>query len=202
LLPPSGISLAGSGLNRTIALTPAANQFGSATVTITVNDGQSINATATTTFTLQVNSVNDPPSISPISNVSIDQNTSTGEISFTVGDIDHNPNSLTISASSTNLILTPPAAISLTGTGSNRKISINPPNGIAGQSTISVTVNDGALTNTSTFVLTVIAPAIVGFDAWVQNTYPQLVGSAFNDDFDKDGIPNGVEYAFSLDPTT
>jgi imidazole glycerol phosphate synthase subunit HisF len=202
LLPPSGISLAGSGLNRTIALTPAANQFGSATVTITVNDGQSINATATTTFTLQVNSVNDPPSISPIGNVSIDQNTSTGEISFTVGDIDHNPNSLTISASSTNLILTPPAAISLTGTGSNRKISINPPNGIAGQSTISVTVNDGALTNTSTFVLTVIAPAIVGFDAWVQNTYPQLVGSAFNDDFDKDGIPNGVEYAFSLDPTT
>ena len=202
LLPPSGISLAGSGLNRTIALTPAANQFGSATVTITVNDGQSINATATTIFTLQVNSVNDPPSISPIGNVSINQNTSTGEISFTVGDIDHNPNSLIISASSTNLILTPPATISLTGTGSNRRISINPTNGIAGQSTISVTVNDGALTNTSTFVLTVTAPTVVGFDAWVQDAYPQLVGSAFNDDFDKDGIPNGVEYAFSLNPTT
>jgi hypothetical protein len=36
----------------------------------------------------------------------------------------------------------------------------------------------------------------------VEDTYPQLAGSPFDEDFDNDGIPNGVEYAFSLNPTT
>jgi hypothetical protein len=44
------------------------------------------------------------------------------------------------------------------------------------------------------------APALTGFAAWETYDYPMLAGVAFNADSDGDGSPNGVEFAFSLDP--
>lgn len=201
LLPISGITLSGSGTARAIILTPAADQFGSATVTITVSDGQSTNGTASTAFTLQVNSVNDAPTITTIPNQFINRNASTGEIPFTIGDVDSPLESLVLSATSSNLTLVPLHLISLSGSGSNRKISINPTAQTTGESTITLSVSDGIASQQTSFVLTVSPPQVSGFDAWVQETYPQLAGSAFDQDFDKDGIANGIEYAFSLDPT-
>jgi hypothetical protein len=201
LLPISGIALSGSGTARAITLTPAADQFGSATVTITVSDGKNTNSTATTTFTLQVNSVNDAPTISTIPNQFINRNASTGEIQFIIGDVDSPLESLAVSATSSNLVLVPNHLITLSGSGSNRKISINPSAHTTGESTITLSVSDGITSQQTSFVLTVSPPQVTGFDAWVQETYPQLAGSTFDEDFDKDGIPNGIEYAFSLDPT-
>jgi hypothetical protein len=201
LLPLSGIALAGSGTARTVTLTPAANQFGSATVTIIVNDGQSVNATASTAFTLQVNSVNDAPTISGIENSTINRNTSTDEIPFTIDDPDHAASSLTVSATSSNQTLVPLHTISFSGSGSSRNVSINPTADATGQSTITITVSDGSLSRSTSFLLTVTPPNLAGFDAWITNDYPELAGLDFNNDFDGDGIPDGVEYAFSLDPT-
>ncbi len=53
LVPNSNIVLAGTGTNRTVTVTPAANQFGIATITLTVTDA--LGATATRTFTVTVN---------------------------------------------------------------------------------------------------------------------------------------------------
>lgn len=39
-----------------------------------------------------------------------------------------------------------------------------------------------------------------GYATWISTNYPAVTGS-FNLDHDKDGIPNGVEYAFQLNPT-
>jgi hypothetical protein len=50
-------------------------------------------------------------------------------------------------------------------------------------------------------VVTVSASKLEGFDAWAQYEYP-VMGGGFDDDDDGDGIPNGVEYAFSLDPVS
>src|ERR1043166_3919397 len=72
-------------LPRTITLTPAANQFGSATITVTVSDGSS---TASDTFVLTVTSVNDLPTISHTTDRTINEDTSTGAISFTIGDVE------------------------------------------------------------------------------------------------------------------
>ncbi len=41
--------------------------------------------------------------------------------------------------------------------------------------------------------------ALSGYDAWVVNSYPAVTGG-FSGDHDGDKIPNGVEYAFGLNP--
>lgn len=46
--------------------------------------------------------------------------------------------------------------------------------------------------------VTITAPA--GYSTWIATNYPAVTGG-FNLDHDKDGIPNGVEYAFQLNPT-
>lgn len=59
LLPAGSYSFGGSDADRTLTITPAADEFGTANITVTVED--EYNATATSTFVLTVNAVNDPP---------------------------------------------------------------------------------------------------------------------------------------------
>ena len=77
IIPLSGLVLGGSGNNRTITITPAANQFTSGTpvtVTFTVTDGDG--ASTNGTFTVTVNPVNDVPSFTKGANVEVLQNSS------------------------------------------------------------------------------------------------------------------------------
>jgi hypothetical protein len=59
LVPNANIVFGGSGASRTVTITPAANQNGTATITVQVSDGTN---TASDTFVLTVNAVNDAPS--------------------------------------------------------------------------------------------------------------------------------------------
>ena len=56
LVPVANIVLGGSGANRTVTVTPVANQSGTATITLTVSDGT---FTTSTTFLITVNAVSD-----------------------------------------------------------------------------------------------------------------------------------------------
>ena len=56
LVPNSNITFGGSGANRTVTITPAANKSGNATITLTVSDGQG--GTATTTIKVIVGTGN------------------------------------------------------------------------------------------------------------------------------------------------
>jgi hypothetical protein len=60
LAPVANISFGGSGANRTITIQPAPSQYGSATITVTVDNGSQ---TSSDTFVLTVNAVNDPPTV-------------------------------------------------------------------------------------------------------------------------------------------
>lgn len=60
LVPNANISLGGTGANRTVKITPAANQGGTATVALQVSDGQ---ATASTSFLVTVNPVVKPTTL-------------------------------------------------------------------------------------------------------------------------------------------
>jgi CSLREA domain-containing protein len=59
LVPNNNIVFGGSGANRTVAITPAADEFGTTEITVTGTDANG--GTVSDTFTLTVNPVNDPP---------------------------------------------------------------------------------------------------------------------------------------------
>jgi hypothetical protein len=152
LVPNGNIVFGGSGANRTVTVTPAANQSGTATITVTVSDGT---LTGSDPFVLTVTAVNDAPTISNIADQTINQDTVAGPIAFTVGDVETAAASLTLTGSSSNPALVPNANIVFGGSGANRTVTVTPAAGQVGTSTITVSVGDGALTATDTFVLTV-----------------------------------------------
>lgn len=156
LVPLSNITLSGTGTNRTVTVVPALNQFGTVTITLTVTDADASPESATTSFNVIVASVNDAPTISTPTNQTINENTSTGPIAFTVGDVETAPGSLTVTRASSNTTLFPLANVVLSGTGANRSVTATPVPSLGGTATITLSVSDGNLTTTTTFDITVI----------------------------------------------
>lgn len=99
--------------------------------------------------------VNTPPTISNIPDQSTPAGTAVTPIAFTINDGESAPNTLYVSATSSDNTLIPPANISITGTTSARTLNIMPAATGTGTATITVTVSDGVLVTTDTFVLTV-----------------------------------------------
>ena len=148
------IVFGGSGASRTVTVTPAANQSGTATMTVTVSDGT---LTASDTFLLTVTAVNDGPTIADIANQITNEDTSTGAIAFTVGDLETAAASLVVTATSSNTALVPDGNIVLGGSGPARTVTVTPVAEQSGTATLTVTVSDGTLTSSDTFLLTVTA---------------------------------------------
>ena len=154
LVPVANIVFGGSGANRTVTVTPAANQSGTTTIRITVSDGA---ATAFDEFVLTVAAVNDAPTISNIANRTVNEDTSTGAVAFTVGDVETAAGSLTLTRTSSNTALVPVANIVFGGSGANRTVTVTPAANQSGTATIRITVSDGTATAFDEFVLTVAA---------------------------------------------
>jgi hypothetical protein len=133
--------------------TPVNDDVGPHTVEVEATD--LTGATGTQLFTLTVQNVNDAPTISDIGDQSTDEDTPTGSIAFTVGDIDNDPAILTMSGNSNNLALVNPASFAFGGSGTDRTVVITPRQDQFGSATVTVTVSDGDLTANDTFVLTV-----------------------------------------------
>lgn len=144
----------GADPDRTLTVTPAANQTGTAAITITVNDGAS---STSSTFTLTVDPINDAPTTGAIAAQSTPASTSL-TAPFTVADPDGVADIVTITATSANAALVPNANLTVGGTGTTRTLTITPTAGLTGTSTITVIVTDtGSLTAVVNFVLTVSA---------------------------------------------
>jgi len=159
LVPNDSIHITpgGSGANRTVTLLPAQDKYGTACITVTVSDGS---LTADTAFTLTVDAVNDKPTITAISAVTIDEDTATGAISFTVADVDNAIADLTVYAAANNTALVPRGNIAISDIAENgsASIAVTPVANNNGTATISVTVKDSSgQLNTSSFLLTVNA---------------------------------------------
>src|SRR5205809_309242 len=132
----------------------AANQSGTATITITVADPNG--ASASRSFVLTVNPVNDPPTISSLANQSTDEDTPTAAIPFSIGDLESTAGSLTISGHSSNQGLVPDGNIVFGRSGPHRPYTTLFPSNQSGTATITITVADpdGASASRS-FVLSV-----------------------------------------------
>ena len=122
--PNANIVFGGSGASRTVTITPALNQSGTATITLTVTDANA--GTASDTFVLTVTAVNDVPTISDVTDKTTALNTVSGPHPFTVGDVETAAASLTMSSSSSNTTLVPAANIELGGSGTTRTVTITP----------------------------------------------------------------------------
>lgn len=152
LVPNGNISFGGSGANRTLTLTPAADQSGTAQISVSVSDGD---LSASRTFNITVNTVNDAPTITSIADQAVAVGGVAGPVSLTVGDIESSAGSLTLSGSSSNPTLVPNGNVTFSGTGANRTVTVTPAGNQSGSSTITVSVSDGNLTANEIFTVTV-----------------------------------------------
>ena len=201
LVPNSNISIVGSDANRTVSITPALNQWGQSTITLIVRDPQG--GSATETFLVTVNLINALPTISKIADQSTLQDTPTGIIQFTVGDLEDSAGDLTVSGSSSSAVV-PNGNIVFGGSGANRTLTMTPAAGQTGTAIISVMVQDlDGGTATHRFVLQVGAFVPLAGDAngdrefnqidlvFVLQAAKYLTGEQANfeeGDFNRDGI--------------
>jgi subtilisin-like proprotein convertase family protein len=79
-------------------------------------------------------------------------------IPFTINDADTPVNNLTVSGSSNNTTLVPNANIVFGGSGANRTVTVSPAANQTGSTTITVSVSDGELSASTSFVVTVSSP--------------------------------------------
>ena len=152
VVPVSGVVFGGSGANRTVTVTPALNANGSALITINLSDGSD---TVSTSFTVTVNAVNDQPTITSIADQDINEDANTGDLAFTVGDVETAATALTVTASSSNTTLVPLANITFGGSGANRTVRVTPVVNQFGSAAVTLTVSDGALSRIDTFNINV-----------------------------------------------
>jgi hypothetical protein len=153
LVDTAEIALVGTDANRTITVSPKANQFGTTTITVTVDDGTG--GTAQEAFLLTVTSDNDPPAVTAPADLTIGVSSTTGALAVTVSDVETAAGDLGLTAASSNLTLVDAGDIVLGGADGARTITITPNLGQTGTTTITLTIEDGTTTTEATFVLTV-----------------------------------------------
>ncbi len=124
-------------------------------LSFTVNFYKYVYETTEPVWSHTFSKLNTPPTISDIPDTTTNEDTATGGIPFTVGDVELNPAFLSVTATSSVLALVPAGNISLGVSGANRAIDILPAANQSGSATITVSVNDGNVTVSDTFLLTV-----------------------------------------------
>lgn len=157
-----------------VTYTPAADQNGNATITVTVRDaglngllGDGDDGLTSQTFNVVVTAVNDAPTLNPISDLTIPEDSPTQTVNLsgiTVGPANEAGQILTVTAVSSNTALIPNGSIVVNYTSANPTgtLSFTPIADANGTATITVTITDNAGTanggvNTivRTFVVTV-----------------------------------------------
>ncbi|MBI5772515.1 MAG: tandem-95 repeat protein [Verrucomicrobia bacterium] len=134
----------------TLNYTPAANAFGTATVSVVVTDnGSTTNGgidSVTNTFSVVVNSVNDTPTLDALGNLTVNENGNLQTINLTgisSGAANESAQVLTVTATSSTPGLIPNPNVSYASPDATGTITFTPVPNASGTATVSVTVNDG-----------------------------------------------------------
>jgi hypothetical protein len=178
LLADVDIFLSGGESNRTVRFFPAADQNGTAIITLTVTDA--FNNITTTSFLVTVLPGNTPPTISSFTNYHTVVNVPLAPIPFTVGDVETAAGDLTVTAISSNPTLIPNAGVVLGGTGGNRTLTITPAAEETGNAVITLMVSDGELMASREFAVMVVpSSSVLLFDPFTYPDGPLNAVSAF-----------------------
>jgi len=150
----SGMVFGGSAGQRTLTITPAAGQAGTAVITVRVKDGG--NKITESSFRLNVFA---NPYLSRIFPQIVTSN-QVATANFIVFNLPGDPTTWQLTGTSSDQALVANANIQFSGTDSNRTVTITPQANVLGDVTISVTAASGA-TQTSTNFLLRLAPAYI-----------------------------------------
>lgn len=130
------------------------NQTGSTPVHLRFYDGSLI---TTKIINVQI-AANTAPNISRLSSLYTPINTATRALNFTISDAETAASALIVTAASSDQALIHNKNITISGSGTNRTISVTPSGGVTGTSTITVTVADAeGLTDQSEMDVTVVS---------------------------------------------
>jgi hypothetical protein len=184
LIPRPSISYSSPNITGTLSLTPTPNASGVATITVTIDDGQSQNSRLSRSFQVRVLPINDPPRLDPIANLSLNEDSGLRTIRVTgigtgAGDEDQ---PLVLSATSSHPGIIPHPTVSYSSTDSSGTLSFTPVPNASGVATITVNVDDNQSINrlsSRSFTVTVspvndpprmdpLANLTLNEDAWLQ----------------------------------
>lgn len=147
---------AGAGQFVFLRVNTAAAPTGVSRATLTMSEGGAVGPPDTRPhLDFSIVSSNTAPTITNVLDQTTDEDFATPAIPFTVNDAENAATALTVTATSSDTTLLPNANIILTGTGSNRFVTLTPALNLSGSTTITLSVNDGTLTRTDTFTLLV-----------------------------------------------
>ena len=147
LLPPGALTLAGNGSNYVLTILPATNQAGTASITVSVTDPDG--ASVSNSFLLSVIPVNDPPTLDPIGDIDMDEDSGPRTVSLTglsAGPTNESQ-AITITATSSNPAIFPHPALDFTNGSPTGVLTLNPLLNQNGDITITVRVDDGGGSN-------------------------------------------------------
>ncbi|HZD58153.1 MAG TPA: Ig-like domain-containing protein, partial [Anaerolineales bacterium] len=188
LVPLDNIVFSGSGVSRTLTVTPAAGLNGSADITVIVDQAGS---TVSDTFTLDVNGI---PTVSSIPGQSSAEDVPV-TLSFDIADVETPAADMVLTAVSSNPAIVPDNQVVLGGAGTSRTVTITPLSNQSGSTTITVSVYDKVWTVNRSFAVAFNAvndaPEITNLNSQTTSvnlpTEPQTFGI-----FDVDNEPTGL----------
>ncbi len=151
LVPNPTVNYTSPNSTGSLTFTPAANSFGSVTMTVMVDDSAPSNNAVIRSFTVTVVPVNSRPTLDPIANLSLNANSGPQTVTLT-GIGSGAPNelqTLTVLANSSNPSLIPNPTVTYSSPNSTALLSFAPLTNASGQATLTVTVDDGQATNSA-----------------------------------------------------
>jgi len=156
LIPAPSVTYVSPQTTGTLRFTPVADQWGSATITVTVSDGVATTARA---FLVTVNAVNDAPTLDSIAARTVDEDAPQQTVALTgiSSGAANETQTLTVTARSSNVTLIPTPTVTYVSPQTTGTLRFTPLADQWGNATIFVTASDGVSTTVHAFLVTVNA---------------------------------------------
>jgi hypothetical protein len=155
LVPNPVVSYSSPDDTGSLTFSPAPGSFGSAIITVMVDDGGLVSNTVIRSFVVTVSPINNPPpTIDPVNNLVINENSGVQTLNLTgiTAGSTNSTQALSVKATSSNPNLIPDPVVSYSSPSSSASLQFSPAANGLGVATITVTVSDSQSTNNSTSI--------------------------------------------------